>query len=317
MKNNILTIGSIAYDYIMNFDGKFKDNIMVDKIHILNVCFITDRLTKEFGGTAGNIAYNLKLLGENPIIYASVGKDYQDYAKWIKHNKINKDGIDISTKHYTATAHIITDQDDNQITAFHKGASSIFNDKELRKIISKGNIKLAIVSPFNKQSMLRAVRILKKNKIPTIFDPGQWAGEFNKSDYQSVIPGLKMIIGNDYEMSMINKVSGLDVREMNKACEYIITTKGAKGSEIYYKGKKIIIKPGKPKNTSDPTGAGDAFRAGVIKGIVNNMSIEEMGQLGSITSLYTVEKYGTQTHRFTKKELKSRYRKNYKESIKI
>lgn len=317
MKNNILTIGSIAYDYIMNFDGKFRDSIMVDKIHILNVCFNADRLTKEFGGTAGNIAYNLKLLGENPIILASVGKDYQDYAQWMTRHKISQDGINISTKHYTATAHIITDQDDNQITAFHKGASSIFSDKQLRKIITQGNITLAIVSPFDKRSMIKAVVILKQNKIPTIFDPGQWAGEFSKDDYRRLMPGLKMIVGNDYEISMINKISGMSVKMMNNVCDYVIITKGAKGSEIYYEGKKVKIKPGKPKNTSDPTGAGDAFRAGVIKGMVNNMSIEEMGQLGSITSLYTVEKYGTQTHGFTKKEIENRYRKNYKKSIKI
>jgi len=314
MKNNknVLITGSLAYDRIMDFPGKFEDQILPDKIHMLNVSFTINKLKESFGGTAGNISYNLSLLEEKPILIGAVGTDFSKYAEWLKKNKIDTGKIKIDKKELTASAYIITDQNDNQIAGFYPGSKDT-SCCQLAKKIKK--IDLAIISPDCKDRMLEFARIFKAKKVPYIFDPGQQITSFSAKELLFAINSARVLIGNDYEIEFILKKLKLNLEKIGKLVNIVIITKGAEGSEIYNQGKKLAIPSAKPKNTSDPTGAGDAYRAGLMKGLVNGWTLEKTGKLAGLVAVYTVEKYGTQTHRFTWKELGKRYKENFKEEL--
>ncbi|MFH2105498.1 MAG: carbohydrate kinase family protein [Parcubacteria group bacterium] len=313
---NILVTGSLAYDYIMNFKERFADHILPDKVHILNVSFGVDNLTKQLGGTAGNIAYNLSLLGERPTIAATAGKDFTEYTEWLQSNKIATDRIKILPKEYTASAHIITDIDDNQITSFHAGAM-LGHDFSLQETIDKVKPELAILAPDCKDGMIRHTAELREANVPFIFDPGQGMPLFNKEELIGMITGSKVAIFNDYELQLFRDRTGLSQEKVKDFTEYLIVTLGGKGSIIYHQGKEYKIPTAKPKNTSDPTGAGDAYRAGIIKGLLNEMPIDRMGKMAALASVYTVELYGTQTHKYTLAEFKKRYQENFAEKLEI
>ena len=311
---NILVSGSLVYDRIMDFPGEFKDHILPDKIHILNVSFTINKLRESFGGTAGNIAYNLSLLGEKPIILGMGGTDFFKYEKWLKNRKIDISRIGKSKKELTASAYIITDRADNQITGFYPGPL----DKKYCRVAKKiKNVKIAIVSPDAKERMLEYVKIYKKSNIPYIFDPGQQIINFSKKELKQAIIGSKVLIGNDYEIQLILKKLNINLARLGKMTEILVITKGASGSEIYSTSKIIKIPSAKPKNTSDPTGAGDAYRAGLIKGLVEGWPLEKTGRLASLVAVYTVEKYGTQTHRFSWEGLGKRYKENFGDYLRI
>ncbi|MDD3887683.1 MAG: carbohydrate kinase family protein [Patescibacteria group bacterium] len=309
----VLVCGSLAFDHIMNFNDRFKNHILPDKIHILNVCFGVDKLSKEFGGTAGNIAYNLKLLGIDPIIFASAGKDFNDYKLWLDRNKIKTNYIKY-IKEYTASCHIITDLDDNQITFFHGGAM-LHNHLSLRKIVRQEKVELAICAPDCHQGMLLHTKELQDMKIPYIFDPGQGIGSYSGSELLRMAKGSLCTILNDYEFSVFQQKTKLSKQQVLRLTKYLIITLGPKGSEIYFDNKKYIIPCAKPKKILDPTGAGDAYRAGLIYGLLNNYSADKMGKVGACSAVYTVEKYGTQTHKFNFNNFKIRFNKNFKEKI--
>lgn len=304
----IIISGSLAHDHIMDFPGLFKDHILPTKIHSLNVCFPLSKINTSFGGTAGNIAYNLSLLQEKPLILAVVGQDFDKYAKWLRQNKINLTQVKIVKNALTAAAYIMTDQADNQITGFYPGPSFPNYPNQIKKI---KNIKLAIIAPDHKDRMLAYARLYEILKIPFIFDPGQQTPLFNALELSKIIKSAKVLIGNDYEIALIENKLKINRAKLTALVEILIITKGSQGSEIYYQSKKIIIPAGRPKNTSDPTGAGDAYRAGIIKGLVSNWDLVTTGRLASTLALYTVEKYGTQTHTFTYNELMKRFRQNY------
>jgi len=309
---NILISGSLVYDRIMDFHGFFKDHILPDKIHILNVSFVVDDIKESFGGTAGNIAYNLALLDEKPKILGLVGDDFPKYADWLKKNKVDISQVATIKGKKTACAYIMTDQANSQITGFYGGPVQ----KEYCAIVKKQkSIGLAIIAPENKERMLTYAKMYKKLKIPYIFDPGQQITAFSADDFKTAIVGSKMVIGNDYEIQLIMDRMKINLEKLKKMTATIIITKGEEGSEIYSQNKKIIIPPAKPKNTCDPTGAGDAYRAGVIKGILEGWSWEKTGRLAGLLAVYTVEKYGTQTHKFNKKALTRRYQENFHELL--
>ncbi len=317
MKQEILVTGSIAYDRIMNFPGYFKDNILPDKIHILNVSFFINNLKESFGGTAGNIAYNLSLLRLSPKILANVGvKDFVLYEAWLKKNKIDISKIRILSGQQTASAYIITDQADSQITGFYPGAM-------LQPITSKLKINnsyklkanLAIISPQNPIDMVKLPKLFKQTKTSYIFDPGQQTTSLSGQQLKQAISGCKVLIGNDYEISLISKKTGWKNGDLAKKTEILVTTLGEKGSIIKQGNKVYKIPSAKPKNTSDPTGAGDAYRAGLIFGLLKGWPLDKVGRLAGLVSVYTVEKYGTQTHRFTWLEFKKRYRQNFGEEL--
>lgn len=313
MKQKILVTGSVAYDRIMDFPGFFKDNILPNKIHILNVSFFIKDLKESFGGTAGNIAYNLSLLGIKPTILGNVGaKDFILYESWLKKNKIDLSQIKILPREQTASAYIITDQSDNQITGFYPGA---MNKPVTSSRLNLIGVKLAIVSPQNPVDMVKLPEIFKKKKIDYIFDPGQQVASLSGPQLKKSITGSKVLVGNDYEINLISKKTGLKVKDLIKKTEILVITLGSKGSTIYQGDNVYKIKPAKPKNTSDPTGAGDAYRAGLIYGLINDWPLEKIGKLAGLVSVYTVELYGTQTHKFTKQSLARRYRQNFKEQL--
>jgi len=313
MPRSVLVSGSIAYDRIMNFPGRFRDHIMPDKIHILNVCFSIEKLAEHFGGTGANIAYNLGLLGADTTIIGALGQDADSYCPYFKKAGIDLSGVLKIKNAFTAAAYIITDQDDNQITAFHPGAMNqeIIAFRRFvqikQQILAKS--PLAIIAPSSKAGMIFLANEYQKRKIPYIFDPGQALTLFNKTELLRCLRGAKIVIGNDYEISLIKKISRLKLNGLLKLTEIIITTFGAQGSSIGTKAKSIKIPAFKIKKPLDPTGAGDAYRAGLIKGLIDNRPLKECGLLASVCASFAVEKYGTQEHKFTKSEFEERLKK--------
>jgi adenosine kinase len=317
----IAVSGSIAFDKIMDFPGIFSDNIVAGKpnqVHQLNLSLVVDNLKTSFGGTAGNIAYNLSLLKERPIVFGTVGFDFSSYHDWMLKNKLNLEFIKEIKKYPTAAAHIITDKNDNQISAFYPCSPAVnYATQAVEAARRKYSIALAIIAPDNPKMMLQYAEVYRKYNIPFIFDPGQVVQAFSATELTKAIMGAKALIGNDYEMNFISESLGLGIKDLSERVEILIITKGSKGSEIYQGGHKIVVKPAKPANSSDPTGAGDAYRAGLIKGLIKGYNLRACGSLAGTVAVYTVEKYGTQTHNFTIKDLQKRYYKNYKEKINL
>lgn len=315
----IAVSGSIAYDKIMDFPGVFSDNIITGnshQAHKLNLSLVVNNLQTSFGGTAGNIAYNLSLLKEQPIILGVLGFDFAPYHAWMIKNKINVDFLRELKDSPTSTAHIITDKQDNQISAFYPCKSAAgYAHKTVKALCEKYKITLAIIAPDDKTRMLEYAAAYQKKNIPYVFDPGQMTSTFSALEIKQAIKGARVLIGNDYEIAQIAKLLKLKIEELSAQVEVLIITKGGQGSEIYQEGRKIIVKAAKPANTSDPTGAGDAYRAGLIKGLLLGYNLKTCGQLGATMAVYTVEKYGTQTHKFTAKDFIKRYNKNFKDKI--
>jgi len=312
--SKIAVSGSLAYDSIMDFPGRFADHILPEAIHRLNLSFTLRGLKTSFGGTAGNIAYNLSLLQEKPTILGVVGSDFAPYRDWLIRNKIDVSRLGIEVKSKTAAANIITDRQDNQITGFYPGPLLPGYTSGANQLTG---LSLAIISPEHKSRMLDYARIYRRRRIPFIFDPGQMVPAFSPSELRQAIKGAKVLIGNDYEIKLIVDKLKIKLPALLKMTELVVITKGEKGSEIYNGLEKIKIKPAKPRNASDPTGAGDAYRAGLIKGLVKGYNLKTCGQLAGLVAVYTVEKYGTQTHRFNLKELAKRYQANFKEKLEI
>jgi adenosine kinase len=294
---NILVLGSLAYDRIMDFPDKFSNHILPDKIHILNVCFMVNGLRELFGGTAGNIAYNLALLGERPIILACAGKDFDSYERWLSGFSLPLDAVRRVEHEFTAGAYITTDLSDNQITGFNPGA---MKEPCLQDIDQYDpNDTLAIVAPGNIDDMTTYPELFRQKKLPFIFDPGQSIPALGPEKIVQGLTGSKIFISNDYEFEMVMRSTGLSKRDMLERTEAIITTFGENGSLVTNANDEIRITPAPPAKVSDPTGAGDAFRAGLIKGLVMGRSIVDAARMGSVSASFGVECQGTQCHRFT------------------
>jgi len=300
----IIVTGSLAYDRIMDFPGKFADHILPEKIHVLNVSFHVNNLLEKLGGTAGNIAYALRLLGEAPVIVAAIGHDYHRYFEWLDKNSIPYDNIMIIEDELTAGAYITTDQSDNQITGFHPGAMKHPTSYDLDRLDPQDS--LLIVSAGNLEDMRRYSLDCRAKGIGYIFDPGQslpmWQGE----DLIECIDGARILISNDYELDLIMSSTGTSRKELLEKTEVIITTLGENGSRIVTAAVEINIPPAMPKTVKDPTGAGDAYRAGLIKGMVEGKEWKQCGLLGSVCASFAVECYGTQDYRFSPDEFAAR-----------
>jgi len=308
---NIFISGSMAYDRIMDFPGYFKDYILPDKIHVLNVCFNVNSLQEKFGGTAGNIAYSLGLLGERPTIIAAIGKDYPSYFAWLQKNDLSTDGIEIVAGEFTAGAYITTDKSDNQITGFNPGAMKKATGYDLGTADPKSSVVL--IAPGNLQDMTGYASRCRELGIPYICDPGQSLTLWNGELMREWIRGSMMLITNDYEIEIIMKMTGLKKSDILGLTKMIITTLGEKGSLISRDGTDSAIPPAKVTGILDPTGAGDAYRAGLLKGLATDRGIEQAAMMGAVAAAYAVEKYGTQEHSYTFEEFASRYRDNFGE----
>ena len=308
---NIFVSGSIAYDRIMDFPGSFADYILPDKIHVLNVCFNVNGLQEKFGGTAGNIAYSLGLLGESPVIIATIGKDYANYFAWLQKNNLSTEGILIVPDEFTAGAYITTDKSDNQITGFNPGAMRQPTSYDFSTADPKDSVVL--IAPGNLQDMIGYASICRERGIPYICDPGQsltlWTGE----QMTEWIKGSMMLITNDYELEVIMKMTGMKKIDILGLTRMVITTLGDKGSLISTGGQDISVPAAKVTDVMDPTGAGDAYRAGLLKGLAMNMSIEKAAKTGAVAAAYAVEKYGTQEHQYSYDEFAERFKQNFGE----
>ena len=294
---SVLICGSMAYDHIMVFQDQFKNHILPDKVHILNVSFLVPEMRREFGGCAGNIAYNLNLLDTSLALpMATVGKDFESYAYWMDSHNINRKYIKVIEDAYTAQAFITTDLDDNQITAFHPGA---MNHSQENNISDVSSCSLGIVSPDGRDGMLKHAQQFTEKNIPFIFDPGQGLPMFNGEELIQFIEQANWVTVNDYEWQMMKEKTGLSKKEITEKVEALIVTRGGEGSHIYTKEGLIEVPIVEPESISDPTGCGDAYRAGLLYGLVNNMDIEIAGKIASLMGSIKISSHGTQNHTFT------------------
>lgn len=312
MKKTALICGSYAFDSIMVFHDKFKNHILPDKVHMLNVSFLVPTIRKEFGGCGGNIAYNLHLLGANPIPMATVGEDFTPYTKWMESQHMNTIHIKVIKGAYTGQAFITTDMDDNQITAFHPGAMS---SSHQNKVSDVSTVDIGIVSPDGRDGMLEHAKQFADAKIPFIFDPGQGMPMFSGAELTAFVEQATYVAVNDYESQMLQNKTGLDLATIASMVDALIVTKGGKGSEIHSNGETISIAPAKATATQDPTGCGDAYRAGLLYGLMNDLDWKTTGQLAGLLGAVKVAHLGTQNHTFDLAKIEQLYQENYGETL--
>lgn len=309
---NALICGSMAYDTIMIFHDKFKNHILPDKVHMLNVSFVVPVIRKEFGGCAGNIAYNLKLLGEVPLIVATVGHDFEPYAQWLNCMQISTKHIKILDNSYTGQAYITTDLDNNQISAFHPGAMS---DSHKNPIPTNNNIAVGIVSPDGKEGMQLHAKALNKQNIPFIFDPGQGTPMFSGNELLEFMDLATYAIFNDYESELMQERTRLSLSQLAQRVDTLIVTMSGAGSKVYTDKQCLEIPVVKAKGLIDPTGCGDAYRAGILYGITNQYDWQTTGRIASLLGAIKIEHHGTQNHSFTLDSLKEQYFVNFNASF--
>ncbi|MBA4392725.1 MAG: carbohydrate kinase family protein [Desulfobacca sp.] len=301
---NIIVSGSLAYDRIMDFPGFFAEHILPEKIHVLNICFQVNGIKEKFGGTAGNIAYALALMGEKPEISSTIGQDYHRYLDWLAKNGLSTKSIKIIEEDFTASAYITTDRSDNQITGFNPGAMKYSSTLDFDPLNSKET--LVIVSPGNLEDMINYPHLCKSKGIDYIFDPGQSLPMLEAKDLSQAIDGCRILISNDYELDLIMNKTGLNREALLTRAKTIIVTLGEQGSKIFIPDGEITIPAAKPKKVEDPTGAGDSFRGGLISGLIRGKDIEHCARMGSVCASFAVESYGTQDYRFSPEEFQER-----------
>jgi adenosine kinase len=301
----VLVCGSFAYDTIMVFNDRFKNHILPDQVHILNVSFMVPKMRREFGGCAGNIAYNLKLLGAEVLPMGTVGEDFEPYAKWMDRHGIRRDHVTVVPGTYTAQAFITTDMDDNQITAFHPGA---MGHAHVNTVSQANGVKLGIVSPDGRDGMIAHAHQFADAGIPFVFDPGQGMPMFNGDDLRHFIELATWVTVNDYEWELLKDRTGWTEADIISRVDALIVTLGGQGSVIHTKQKKHEIPSVKPKSIEDPTGCGDAYRAGLLYGLLNDFDWETTGRIASLMGSIKIEHQGPQNHKFTLEQFKKRYK---------
>jgi adenosine kinase len=299
-----LICGSIAYDSIMVFEGRFADHILPHQVHILNVSFLVPDMRREFGGCAGNIAYNLKMLGGEPLPMATVGSDAQPYLDRLDALSISRRFIRQLDGAYTAQAFITTDMDDNQITAFHPGAMS---QSHLNAVPGDGSVRLAIVAPDGRDGMLQHAQQLADHGIPFIFDPGQGMPMFSGEELLWFIQRADYVAVNDYEAKLLAEKTGLTLTELSRKVRALIATRGAEGSEVHVNGEVLNIPVASARKLVDPTGCGDAYRAGLMYGIANRFDWDVTGRLAAVMGSLKIEHSGGQNHAYDRAAIADRF----------
>ena len=303
-----LICGSIAYDTIMVFRDRFKNHILPDQLHILNVAFLVPDLRREFGGCAGNIAYTLSMLGGEPLIMATVGDDYRPYDERLTKLGIEQRHVRRIPGTYTAQAFITTDLDDNQITAFHPGAMNRSHENHVHEATG---VKLGIVAPDGRQGMLQHAREFHAAGIPFVFDPGQGLPMFSGDELLEFLRMADFVAVNDYEGQLLQDRTGRNIGELAKLVKAVVVTQGARGSVLHAGGQLIAIPSVKPDEVVDPTGCGDAFRAGLLYGIAAGLDWPLTGRLASLLGAVKIAKRGGQNHHFTRDEIAQRFKENF------
>ena len=305
---SVLICGSIAFDTIMVFPDRFRNHILPDKVHILNVSFLVPEMRREFGGCAGNIAYNLKLLGGEPVPMATVGADFGLYAEWLDRQGIDRRHVRTIEGSFTGQAFITTDQDDNQITAFHPGA---MNFSHYNRVRQAEGIRLGIVSPDGREGMIQHAAQFAEAGIPFIFDVGQGLPLFSGEELLRFLDQATYAAFNDYEAQLTAERTGLTLDQIAERVDALIVTRGGEGSEIRTGSRRLSIPAVPPTAMTDPTGCGDAYRAGLLFGIERGMDWETTGRIASLLGSIKIAAPGTQNHRFNRDEFGDRFREAF------
>jgi adenosine kinase len=312
MMMNTLICGSIAYDNIMVFPGRFKEHILPEQIHILNVAFLVPEMRREFGGCAGNIAYNLKMLGGQPLVMATVGDDAGPYLQHMDALALSRQCVRAVAGSFTAQAFITTDLDDNQITAFHPGAMNESHSNEVTPALNAG---LAIVAPDGREGMLQHARQLAQHKVPFIFDPGQGLPMFSGPELLAFIDQATYIAVNDYEGKLLEERTGMKLEALAERVKALVVTRGAEGSTIFVGGERLNIPCVPATAIVDPTGCGDAYRAGLLFGISNGLDWKKTGQLAALMGSLKIASRGGQNHRSSRDQIATLYRSAFGEAL--
>jgi len=303
-----LICGSMAWDTIMVFKDRFSNHILPDKIHRLNVSFLVPGLRREFGGCAGNIAYNLKLLGDTGYPMATVGRDFGPYGEWLAKTGVPADHIKVIESEHTAQAFITTDLDDNQITAFHPGA---MQQSHANKVSDAKDVAIGIVAPDGRDGMIQHAEQFAAAGIPFIFDPGQGLPMFGGADIERFVDQATWVAVNDYEWELVQQKTGWTARDVTQRVQALIVTRGAQGSVIYTPEGEITVPCAKARAVVDPTGCGDAYRAGLLHGLMHGLDWQATGRIASLLGAIKIESLGTQNHRFTQAEFQARLKENF------
>lgn len=303
-----LICGSFAYDTIMVFNDRFKNHILPDKVHILNVSFLVPQLRREFGGCAGNIAYNLQLLKGDPMPMGTVGNDFAPYQQWLDQTSISRRHVRLIDDTYTAQAFITTDMDANQITAFHPGAMNFAHEN---RVEDAEGVERGIVAPDGREGMIAHGQQFQAAGIPFIFDPGQGLPMFTGEELLKFSEQATWITLNDYEAQLFQKRTGLSIQQLAERVDALIITRGAEGSSIYTPGYHFEIPAAKTTAPTDPTGCGDAYRAGILYGLAHAMDWETTGRIASLLGAIKIEHHGTQNHSFELAGFWDRFKENF------
>lgn len=312
-QGRVLVTGSLAFDQIMDFPGNFKDHILPDKMHTINLSFLVGELKKQRGGCAANIAYSLALLGQPSKVVAAAGRDFEEYQRWLVAHDVDVSGIAVYEEHPTACCFITTDKADNQITGFHPGAMARAKELSLRQ--ARGDDDLyCIVAPDDPEAMDRHCQEAKESGIPLLFDPSFQVIAMDGDTLARCADGAWAVLVNDYEYAVFQDKTGRDEAGLMELAPMWVVTLGEKGSEIRRRDDETIRIPAAPaREVVDPTGAGDAYRAGFLAGLLQDRSLQECGRIGSVAAVYVVETYGTQNHRYTPAEFEGRYNEAFGE----
>lgn len=307
---NIVVTGSVAYDYLMTFPGRFQEHILPDQIANLSVSFLVDAMVRQRGGVAPNIAYNLALLGERPRVMATVGQDFEEYRLWLEAQGVDTSAIKTIEDDFTASFFVSTDRENNQIAMFYSGAMAHAHTLSFRTL-GDAPIDLAVISPNAPQAMVQYVEQCQALGIPYLYDPSQQIIRLSSDELRSGIKGAWLLMVNEYEFGMIRAKTGLTDQDVIGEVAALVVTRGEKGSTIHTPGQCVDVPIVPPAQIVDPTGVGDAYRAGLIKGLALGAPWQIAGQMGAVAAAYVLEQRGTQNHRYTRAEFVARYREHF------
>jgi adenosine kinase len=305
----VLCTGSIAYDYILTFKGRFKDHILLDKTHILNLSFLVDDLQKRRGGVAGNYAYNLALLGYPSAVLATGGADATEYRDWLVSHGVDCQGLKLLDGEISATGFTTTDMDDNQLTGYYGGA--MWKAAMLGLDDGPPDLRAVIVGPNDPGAMKRLVRECREREVPFIFDPAHQLPMMEGPDVTAGIDGAWIVIGNDYELELIQERTQRDVAGLLELAEMVVTTLGRNGSRITTREGSIDVPPAPAQQERDPTGAGDAYRAGLVAGLLRGLDTYAAGCVASLAATHAVEHVGTIEHSYSQDDFCRRHREAF------
>ncbi|MGQ9600380.1 MAG: carbohydrate kinase family protein [Anaerolineae bacterium] len=308
----VVITGSVAYDYLMSFPGRFREHILPEHLHRVSLSFLVDSMRKQRGGCAPNIAYNLALLGERPTVMAAVGCDFAEYRAWLEGLGIDTSAIVEVEDEFTSSFFVSTDLDNNQIATFYIGAMSKADTLSFRDLDYR-SVDLTIISPNAPTAMVKYVRECRELGIPYIYDPSQQIVRLSPHELIEGARGARMLIVNEYEFKLIQNKTGLSEDELRALPEITIITRGEHGSTLYVEDQIIPIPAVPPEPLTEPTGAGDAYRAGIIKGMVRGYSWETTGRIAALAAAYALEQFGPQSHRYSLAEFVARFRRVFGE----